>query len=120
MKSCSSGKKEFNRSSACPKAGPLSKSPRMTSFVKSNRRGEDELCSENVSSPPSKSRRISIVKKMKIKTQFPSNENEVLIEKPGAYGGLLGACKELANLAIARGSLDDITVMIVDLNHFRG
>ncbi|XP_071691726.1 probable protein phosphatase 2C 14 [Rutidosis leptorrhynchoides] len=33
--------------------------------------------------------------------------------------GLVEACKELVNLAVTRGSLDDITVMIVDLQAFR-
>ncbi|KAI3452664.1 hypothetical protein Pfo_009328 [Paulownia fortunei] len=139
MQSCSGGKKQPLRSSPgkkgslypCTSASPSSKSPTV-SLDKSKRifhptghkmstvqqkRSEDELCCEN-GSPPSKSRRISLVKQMKIKTHFPSNENRFLIEKP-AYGGLLAACKELVNLAVARGSLDDITVMIVDLNHYR-
>lgn len=137
MQSCSGGKKQLIRSSPekkgevypCTSPNPLSKSPRV-SLSQSKRifhptcrkmstaqqkRGDDELCCEN-GSPPSKSRRISVVKQMKIKTYFPSNENEFLIEKP-AYDGPLAACKELANLAVARGSMDDITVMIVDLNH---
>ncbi|KAL2933627.1 putative protein phosphatase 2C 14 [Bienertia sinuspersici] len=33
--------------------------------------------------------------------------------------GLVAACKKLANLAVSRGSMDDITVMLVDLKHFR-
>ncbi|KAJ0763313.1 putative protein-serine/threonine phosphatase [Helianthus annuus] len=33
--------------------------------------------------------------------------------------GLVGACKELVNLAVKRGSLDDITVMILDLKSFQ-
>lgn len=81
-----------------------------------HRRSGDEWCCEN-GSPPSKSRRISQGKQAKIKTRFPSKENQVLIEKP-AYDGLLAACKKLADLAVDRGSLDDITVMIVDLNHY--
>ncbi|PIN04175.1 Serine/threonine protein phosphatase [Handroanthus impetiginosus] len=124
MQSCSSSKKQLLRSS------PEKKSPTRVSLVKSRRlfnqkmstiqpkRSEDELSFENVI-PPSKSRRISLVKQMKIKTHFPSNENEALIENPSAYGGLLAACKELVNLAVSRGSLDDITVMIVDLNHYK-
>lgn len=81
-----------------------------------HKRSGDERCCEN-GSPPSKSRRISQVKQTKIKTRSPSKENQVLIEKP-AYDGLLAACKKLADLAVDRGSLDDITVMIVDLNHY--
>ncbi|KAI5352253.1 hypothetical protein L3X38_005144 [Prunus dulcis] len=41
-----------------------------------------------------------------------------LIRFNPASGGLVAACKELVNLALSRGSLDDITVMIIDLNHF--
>ncbi|KAL0408559.1 UNVERIFIED_CONTAM: putative protein phosphatase 2C 14 [Sesamum radiatum] len=133
MQSCSGTKKQFMKSSpqnSCTIASPLSKSPR-ASVVKSKKifhqtghktstaqqkRSEDEHCCEN-GSPPSKCRRIYLVKQMKVKTHFPSNENEILIEKP-AYGGLLAACKELVNLAVTRGSLDDITVMIIDLNHY--
>ncbi|KAK9063478.1 hypothetical protein SSX86_017348 [Deinandra increscens subsp. villosa] len=33
--------------------------------------------------------------------------------------GLVDACKELVNLAVKRGSLDDITVMILDLKSFQ-
>ncbi|KAG6398760.1 hypothetical protein SASPL_140229 [Salvia splendens] len=64
-------------------------------------------------SPPAKSRRISVVKKTKMKACFPENENRFLNER-----GLLAACKKLADLAVGRGSLDDITVMIIDLNHY--
>lgn len=106
---------------------PFSKSPRMP-LVKSKRifhptsrnlstqrKSGDE--DEN-GSPPSKSRRISVANQMKIKTHFPSNENEFLFDKHPTYGGLLSACKKLADLAVARGSLDDVTVMIVDLNYY--
>lgn len=65
---------------------------------------------ENERSPPSKCRRVSTVKQTKIK-----NENRVFIEKLD-YEGLLAACKKLADLAVDRGSLDDITVMIIDLH----
>ncbi|XP_076941622.1 putative protein phosphatase 2C 14 [Bidens hawaiensis] len=37
----------------------------------------------------------------------------------GPNHGLVDACKELVNLAVKRGSLDDITVMIVDLKAFQ-
>ncbi|KAI3467603.1 hypothetical protein Pfo_024266 [Paulownia fortunei] len=140
MQSCSSGKKQLVRSSPakegsvypCTSASPLSKSPRVP-LLKSKsifhptshkmcsvhqKRSEDEQFCEN-GSPPSKSPRISLAKQMKLRTHFPNNENEVLGEK-STYGGLLAACKELVNLAVTRGSLDDITVMVVDLNHYKG
>ncbi|KAG8383244.1 hypothetical protein BUALT_Bualt05G0164200 [Buddleja alternifolia] len=141
MESCLGGKKRLVRSSPqnkdriylCTSVSPLSKSPRV-SLVKPKRmfhptghkastvqqkRSEDELCCES-GSPPSKSRRISLAKKMKTKIHFPSDENDFLFEKPAYTDGLVAACKELANLAVARGSLDDITVMIVDLSHYKG
>jgi protein phosphatase 1L len=73
--------------------------------------------SEN-ESPPPKSRRISLVKRVNMKTESPSKENISYKRRP-PHGGLVAACKELVNLAVSRGSLDDITVMIIDLNHFR-
>lgn len=139
MQSCSSDKKLMRSSQEkkgsvfpCTSVSPSSKSPRVPSH-KSKRifhstghkmcsvhqkQSEDGQCGEN-GSPVSKSRRISLAKQMKIRTQFPNNENEVLGEK-STNGGLLAACKELGNLAVARGSLDDVTVMIVDLNRYKG
>lgn len=78
---------------------------------------EDEFGCEN-DSPPSKTRRVSLVKRVSVKTESPIKENCGHEKKP-ACGVLVAACKELVNLAVSRGSLDDITVMIVDLNHFR-
>lgn len=69
-------------------------------------------------SPPSKSRRISLIKKINLKTE-PSNQENTGFKKSPPSVGLMAACKELANLAVSRGTLDDITVMIIDLNHFR-
>ncbi|KAL8550579.1 hypothetical protein ACS0TY_009127 [Phlomoides rotata] len=131
MQACSGGTKQLVGLSQdnnnrvvyhCKSPSPFSKSPRVA-LVKSKRRrifqsiqrksSEEETSCEN-GSPPSKSRRISMANPMKLKTHFPSNENEFLIEKRG----LLAACKKLADLAVARGSLDDVTVMIVDLNYY--
>ncbi|KAJ7982045.1 putative Phosphatase 2C family protein [Quillaja saponaria] len=78
---------------------------------------KDEFACEN-GSPPSKSRRISLVKRVNMKIESPTNENSNF-KKRDATEGLVAACKELVNLAVSRGSLDDITVMIIDLNHFR-
>ncbi|GER25355.1 protein phosphatase 2c [Striga asiatica] len=72
----------------------------------------DEQYCENAS-PPSKSQRISLKKQKKIAL---NNENEFLGDM-SSHDALLGACKELVNLAVARGSLDDITVMVVDLSY---
>ncbi|ONI30358.1 hypothetical protein PRUPE_1G246400 [Prunus persica] len=80
-------------------------SPGYKKTVNSWKDSENDFPSEN-ESPPSKSRRISLVKRVNMKIQ-------------PASGGLVAACKELVNLALSRGSLDDITVMIIDLNHFR-
>ncbi|CAL2231204.1 unnamed protein product [Prunus armeniaca] len=80
-------------------------SPGYKKNVNSWKDSENDFPIEN-ESPPSKSRRISLVKRVNMKIQ-------------PASGGLVAACKELVNLALSRGSLDDITVMIIDLNHFR-
>ncbi|KAL2510276.1 putative protein phosphatase 2C 14 [Forsythia ovata] len=138
-RSCSSEKKQqlmgasLNQNSNvhdCLITSPLSKSPRV-SLVKSKRRhhptsqkktahrkqNEDGFGCEN-ESPPSKARRISLVNQAKIRSPFSENEND-LNEKPATSCGLLAACKELVSLAVTRGSMDDITVMIIDLNHYR-
>ncbi|KAK2983317.1 hypothetical protein RJ640_016055 [Escallonia rubra] len=80
---------------------------------------EDDFGSENECPPPSKVRRISMVNQMKIMAQPPEQEHSSCKKSP-ASGGLVAACKELANLAVSRGSFDDVTVMVIDLNHFRG
>lgn len=68
-------------------------------------------------SPPRKAQRISVVNQMKMKLQSPNQENSISKTSP-TPGGLMAACKALVNLARTRGSLDDITVMIIDLNDF--
>lgn len=127
MQACSGGAKQTVGSSQdnnrvvyhCKSPSPLSKSKRRIFHKLSIQRksSEEETGCEN-GSPPSKSRRISVANQMKIKTRFPCNENKFLIDKCPTYGGLLSACKKLAELAVARGSLDDVTVMIVDLNYY--
>ncbi|KAH7515656.1 hypothetical protein FEM48_Zijuj10G0049700 [Ziziphus jujuba var. spinosa] len=72
--------------------------------------------SEN-ESPPLKSQRLSLVKRVNTKIESPTKENSGYRTTPASVG-LVDACKELANLAVSRGSLDDITVMIIDLKHF--
>ncbi|KAH6771234.1 hypothetical protein C2S52_016037 [Perilla frutescens var. hirtella] len=120
VQSCSSSKK--GSAYHCTSVSPSSNSPRLSSHkskrVFHQKETEDGQCCGS-ESPASKSRRISLATQMKVKTQFPNNENDVLGEKT-SHGGLLGACKELVNLAVARGSLDDITVMVVDLSRYRG
>lgn len=78
---------------------------------------EDDLPSENESPPPSKSRRTSLVKRVNMKTQSPAEETINHERRPASR--LVDTCKELVNLAVSRGSLDDITVMIIDLNQFK-
>ncbi|KZV49243.1 putative protein phosphatase 2C 14 [Dorcoceras hygrometricum] len=143
MKSCSSNTKQVvisaqeTRRSLCPCTSPIAvtKSPRV-SLIKRKRmlhhkchktprvyekkldEFDDEYCNEN-RGPPPKIRRISGVQQIKMKNPFPHNENVDLVEKKQACSALLTACKELANLAVTRGSLDDITVMIVDLKCYQ-
>ncbi|KAI3733453.1 hypothetical protein L6452_12896 [Arctium lappa] len=72
---------------------------RMKQTVKNNRKGN-----ENEEPRP------------KVKTKTPNqNQNS----EPGPGTGLVEACKELVNLGVSKGSLDDITVMIVDLKAFQ-
>ncbi|KAK2636589.1 hypothetical protein Ddye_031381 [Dipteronia dyeriana] len=78
---------------------------------------EDEFACE-IATPPSKLRRISLVKGTNVKTN-PSGQENVDYKKSPASVALTAACKELANLSVSRGCFDDITVMIIDLNHFR-
>ncbi|XP_047957361.1 probable protein phosphatase 2C 14 isoform X2 [Salvia hispanica] len=123
MQSCSSSKKLKGFSPAkngclyhCASVSPSSLSPRLPSHkskrISHYRETQDEKCCER-ESPASSTPRMSS------KTQFLNNENDVSGDK-SSNPGLLGACKELVNLAVARGSLDDITVMIVDLSSYNG
>lgn len=95
-------------------------SPSYKKVVDSWKDSEDDFACEN-DSPPIKTRRISLVKRINVKTESPIKENSPNKKRPPASvsAGLVDACKELVNLAVSRGSLDDITVMIIDLNHFR-
>ncbi|XVF85066.1 hypothetical protein PTKIN_Ptkin17bG0088500 [Pterospermum kingtungense] len=94
-----------------------SQSPRYKKDIKSWKDNEDEIACEN-GSPPSKLRRISLVKRISMKPESPSQENTSLRKRPYS-AGLMAACKELVSLAVGRGSLDDITIMIIDLNYFK-
>lgn len=84
----------------------MSRSPSYRVTIDSREESEEDFGSENESPPPLKSRRISV----SMKTQSPGQNN---CKKWPA-----SACKELMKLALTRGSLDDITVMIIDLYHF--
>ncbi|KAL0877492.1 hypothetical protein Bca101_027197 [Brassica carinata] len=65
---------------------------------------ENESPYHEIGSPPSKSRKITTSKRIKIKSESSWARE---------------ASKELVNLAVSRGSMDDITVVIVDLNHYK-
>ncbi|KAK6930951.1 PPM-type phosphatase-like domain [Dillenia turbinata] len=79
---------------------------------------EDFNACEN-ESPPSKVPRVSGgMQRGTMTKSSPSEENHGYRTNP-ASDGLVASCKELVNLAVERGSLDDITVMIIDLTHFR-
>lgn len=72
-----------------------------------------------IDGPPSKLRRISLINRINPKLNHPNQENNSSLNGSFPQVGLVAACKELANLAVSRGSLDDITVMIIDLTCFR-
>lgn len=57
-----------------------------------------------IGSSPSNSMKITQLKRMKMKSESSWAKE---------------ACKELANLAVKRGSMDDITVVVIDLNHYK-
>lgn len=78
-----------------------------------NRKDVEEDSLNEFDSPPAKKRRISMVKRLKTRIERTNKENM------GSNDGLVAACKELVNLAVSRGSMDDKTVMIIDLHHFR-
>ncbi|CAN0896293.1 Probable protein phosphatase 2C 14 [Linum grandiflorum] len=99
----------------------VSPSPKLrrVSLVKQRQEEEDDgFPSENDVPPPLKSRRINLVKKINTKIESPPNKENKLSPSPST-GGIANACKELVSLAVSRGSLDDITVMIIDLSYFR-
>ncbi|XVE85175.1 hypothetical protein DITRI_Ditri17bG0070400 [Diplodiscus trichospermus] len=94
-----------------------SPSPRYKKNIESWKDNEDDFACEN-GSPPAKLRRISLVKRTSMKPESPSQENAIFKKRPSS-AGLMAACKELVSLAVSRGSLDDITIMIIDLNYFK-
>ncbi|XP_023768365.1 probable protein phosphatase 2C 14 [Lactuca sativa] len=98
-------------------------------------------CMRNISSKPKKVYRVKQIKQrinnniINNKWKETENENENENEEPSLKVrrishvdqvngmmplpcGLVDSCKELLNLAVSRGSLDDITVMILDLKAF--
>lgn len=79
--------------------------------------GEHDFFHE-IDGPPSKLRRISPMNRMSTKPDHPDQEN-ISLSTGFSSIGLAAACKELVHPAVSRGSLDDITVMIIDLNCFR-
>lgn len=98
--------------------GMMGQSPSYKKTINRRKANKDDFANEN-ESPPSKSRRISLVKRVNMKTMSPTKESISYKMSKTTSNGLVAACDELVNLAVSRGSLDDITVMIIDLNHFR-
>ncbi|KAK0573192.1 hypothetical protein LWI29_004166 [Acer saccharum] len=98
--------KETNQSPGCKKT------------IDNWKDSEDDFACE-MATPPSKLRRISLVKGTNVKTNPSGQENFIDYKKSPASVALMAACKELANLSVSRGCFDDITVMIIDLNHFK-
>ncbi|XP_022132306.1 probable protein phosphatase 2C 14 isoform X2 [Momordica charantia] len=96
----------------------VGKSPICEKSIDGCEEGEYDYSCE-IESPGSKSRRISLVRHMKMKTESSPKENNGCYRKRPTSSRLVAACKELVDLALSRGSLDDITVMIIDLSHFR-
>ncbi|KAK4721457.1 hypothetical protein R3W88_011690 [Solanum pinnatisectum] len=97
-----------------------SRSPYCKKIVNNWMTSEDEFGNEN-DGPPTKARRVSTVNQTKrnMKIYCPNQENMSGLKKKQHSNALMSACRELGNLAVSRGSLDDITVMIIDLTHFK-
>lgn len=93
----------------------IGRSPSQRKTVSRKERANGFACENE--SPPSKIQRISSQTNMKIES--PNQKHSSYKERRPASSGLMAACNELVNLAVTRGSWDDITVMIIDLNHFR-
>ncbi|KAI4368474.1 hypothetical protein MLD38_017029 [Melastoma candidum] len=93
-------------------AGCSSQSPSCRKLDHSRKDVEGDSLNE-FDNPPVKMRRISMVKRLKTRTVQASKDDI------RSDDGLVAACKELANLTVSRGSMDDITVMIIDLHHFQ-
>ncbi|XP_074295766.1 putative protein phosphatase 2C 14 [Silene latifolia] len=87
--------------------------PRSSSFRKKRNAKTVRQDTEN-ESPPVKLRRTALFPHKNMKIQSPNQENA----KPSSVR-LVAACKELVNRAVTKGSMDDITVIIIDLNHFK-
>ncbi|XP_023538496.1 uncharacterized protein LOC111799255 [Cucurbita pepo subsp. pepo] len=101
-----------------PKGGGMDQSPICDKAMDSSEEAEYDYSCET-ESPRTKSRRISLVRHKKMKTESSPKENNDSYRKRPTSSRLVAACKELVDLALSRGSLDDITVIIVDLSHFR-
>ncbi|KAJ4960331.1 hypothetical protein NE237_020241 [Protea cynaroides] len=81
------------------------------------RKDENESYGENLS-PSLKLQRISLMKQPQMKIHLQNQENNHH-QQTTISSGLMATCKELVNLAVNRGSMDDITVMIINLKKFQ-
>ncbi|XP_062110434.1 uncharacterized protein LOC133822198 [Humulus lupulus] len=122
---CEYGRVNVSPSSKLRRVSLVKQAKGISSYKKTSNNGlnesEHDYVIENESSP-SKSRRISLARRVNMKMESPTKENNnvfISSKKRADSSGLVAACKELVNLAVSRGSLDDITVMIIDLNQFR-
>ena len=79
----------------------MSRSPSYNTTIGSRKETEEDFACE-IESPPSKARRISLVRRLSIKTQSPRQEKSYKKKSPPS-GRLLAASKELVNLALTRG-----------------
>ncbi|CAH9107445.1 unnamed protein product [Cuscuta epithymum] len=71
---------------------------------------------------PVKAQRTSVAhSSIRVSSRSPCSRrsDDSLKENEENSYSLVAACQRLANLAVTRGSWDDVTVMIVDLGHFK-
>ncbi|KAL9270675.1 putative protein phosphatase 2C 14 [Drosera capensis] len=98
---------------------PTCSSPRHKKTIRSLKGGAEIEVSDNENeSPPAKCRSTILFQENKKTTKVRSPSQEIINRRQPTSRNLVAACKELADLAVARGSLDDVTVMIIDLRFF--
>nr|GMD26444.1 probable protein phosphatase 2C 14 [Ipomoea batatas] len=94
-------------------------SPCSTKSAEAWKETDDEFSRENES--PLKARRISLAHSSIRAGCSPCSKRSIVDswKENEEKSGLVDACKKLASLAVTKGSLDDVTVMIIDLAHFK-
>ncbi|GAB2214309.1 hypothetical protein Droror1_Dr00018651 [Drosera rotundifolia] len=98
---------------------PTCLSPRRKKTIRSLKGGAEIEVSDNENeSPPAKCRRTILLQENNKTTKVRSPSQEIINRRQLTSRNLIAACKELVDLAVSRGSLDDVTILIIDLRFF--